>query len=84
MSFYPFIRHLYLFIYLSIYLSIHVSSVAGAPHYLVLDTNVVLEQVDLLESEGINNVIILHTGGHNGLAETRDYCTLVLQQNAIC
>lgn len=30
-------------------------------HYLVLDTNIVLEQIDVLESEGINNVIILHT-----------------------
>jgi len=38
-----------------------VASVVKGSHYLVLDTNVVLEQIDLLESEGINNVIILHT-----------------------
>jgi hypothetical protein len=33
-----------------------------APHYIVLDTNVVLEQIDLLESDGLKNVIVLHTG----------------------
>jgi len=38
-----------------------IASVLKSPHYLVLDTNVVLEQIDMLESEGINNVIILHT-----------------------
>jgi len=31
------------------------------PHYLVIDTNIVLNQIDLLESDGLNNVIILHT-----------------------
>ena len=31
------------------------------PHYVVLDTNIVLEQIDLVESEGLNNVIILST-----------------------
>jgi len=37
------------------------SSLVVQPHYLVIDTNIVLEQIDLLESEGLNNVIILHT-----------------------
>ena len=36
-------------------------SLVTQPHYLVLDTNIVLDQIDLLESEGLNNVIILHT-----------------------
>uniref|UniRef100_A0A182WAH3 Protein DIS3 homolog n=1 Tax=Anopheles minimus TaxID=112268 RepID=A0A182WAH3_9DIPT len=31
------------------------------PHYLLLDTNVVLYQMDLLEESAIQNVIILHT-----------------------
>ena len=30
-------------------------------HYLVLDTNVVLNQIDVLESEGLENVIVLST-----------------------
>jgi len=38
-----------------------IASICGFAHYLVLDTNVVLEHIDMLESEGINNVIILHT-----------------------
>jgi len=37
------------------------SSLVSTPHYLVLDTNIVLDQIDLLESEGLANVIILHT-----------------------
>jgi len=37
------------------------SSLVTQPHYLILDTNIVLDQIDLLESEGLNNVIILHT-----------------------
>jgi len=37
------------------------SSLVIEPHYLVVDTNIVLDQIDLLESEGLNNVIILHT-----------------------
>lgn len=31
------------------------------PHYLILDTNVVLDQIDVLEEEILQNVIILHT-----------------------
>lgn len=31
------------------------------PHYLVLDTNVVLDQVDVLEEDVLKNVIILNT-----------------------
>lgn len=30
-------------------------------HYLVLDTNVVLHQIDILEEEALKNVIILQT-----------------------
>ena len=37
-------------------------SVMKDPHFLVLDTNIVLEHIDALESEGVNNVIILQTG----------------------
>jgi hypothetical protein len=37
-------------------------SLVKAPHYIVLDTNVVLEQIDLLESDGLKNIIVLHTG----------------------
>jgi len=37
------------------------SSLEPAPHYVILDTNIVLEQIDLLESEGLSNVIVLHT-----------------------
>ena len=36
-------------------------SVLSAPHYLILDTNIVLEQIDLVESEGLQNVVILQT-----------------------
>ena len=42
--------------------SVYLISIEKSPHYLVLDTNVVLEQIDMLESEGLNNVIILNTG----------------------
>lgn len=31
------------------------------PHYLILDTNVVLDQIDVLEEDILKNVIILHT-----------------------
>ena len=37
------------------------SSLKATPHYLVLDTNIVLEQIDLLESEGLEHVIVLTT-----------------------
>jgi len=37
------------------------SSLVTEPHYLVVDTNIVLDQIDLLESDGLANVIILHT-----------------------
>ena len=40
---------------------LNIFSVLTAPHYVVLDTNIVLEQIDLVESEGLNNVIILST-----------------------
>lgn len=31
------------------------------PHYLVLDTNVVLDQIDVFEEDALTNIIILHT-----------------------
>lgn len=31
------------------------------PHYLVLDTNVVLDQIDVFEEDILSNIIILHT-----------------------
>lgn len=31
------------------------------PHYLVLDTNVVLDQIDVFEEDVLKNIIILHT-----------------------
>ena len=31
------------------------------PHYIVLDTNVVLDQIDILEEDIIKNIIVLHT-----------------------
>lgn len=31
------------------------------PHYLVLDTNVVLDQIDVFEEDVLCNIIILHT-----------------------
>lgn len=31
------------------------------PHYLVLDTNVILHQIDVLEADALTNVIILQT-----------------------
>ncbi|XP_034253802.1 exosome complex exonuclease RRP44 [Thrips palmi] len=39
----------------------NVSSVFSFPHYLVLDTNVVLHQIDVLEEDVLENVIILQT-----------------------
>jgi len=38
-----------------------VASVLKTPHFLVIDTNIVLNHIDALESEGINNVIVLQT-----------------------
>lgn len=38
-----------------------VSSKYQFPHYLILDTNVVLDQIDVLEEDVLKNVIILHT-----------------------
>ena len=32
------------------------------PHFVVIDTNIVLNHIDALESEGVNNVIVLQTG----------------------
>ena len=37
------------------------AALVAAPHYLVIDTNVVLDQIDLLEAEGLEHVIILTT-----------------------
>lgn len=31
------------------------------PHYVVLDTNVVLDQIDVFEEDALCNIIILHT-----------------------
>lgn len=31
------------------------------PHYLVLDTNVVLDQIDVFEEDDLCNIVILHT-----------------------
>lgn len=31
------------------------------PHYLMLDTNVILHQIDVLEEDALSNVIILQT-----------------------
>lgn len=31
------------------------------PHYLILDTNVVLDQIDVFEEDALRNIIILHT-----------------------
>lgn len=38
-----------------------ISSKWNFPHYLVIDTNVVLDQIDVLEEESIKDVIVLHT-----------------------
>ena len=46
---------------LSVFCSLVIFSVLTSPHYLILDTNIVLEQIDLVESEGLDNVIILQT-----------------------
>lgn len=40
---------------------INSSSVYSFPHYLLLDTNVVLHQIDVLEEDVLENVIILQT-----------------------
>ncbi|XP_062555669.1 exosome complex exonuclease RRP44 [Armigeres subalbatus] len=37
------------------------STVFPGPHYLMLDTNIILYQIDFLESEAIRNVIVLST-----------------------
>ncbi|RZF37909.1 hypothetical protein LSTR_LSTR005409 [Laodelphax striatellus] len=37
------------------------STLFPQPHYIVPDTNVVLDQIDILEEDAIQNVIILHT-----------------------
>lgn len=37
------------------------SSLFKFPHYIVLDTNVVLDQIDVLEESALRNVIILTT-----------------------
>ncbi|XP_036229004.2 exosome complex exonuclease RRP44 [Bactrocera oleae] len=37
------------------------STIFPFPHYLVLDTNVVLNQIDVLEEDAISNVIVLST-----------------------
>lgn len=39
----------------------HSSSLFSFPHYLVLDTNIVLDQIDVLEENSFENVIILQT-----------------------
>ena len=39
-------------------------SLVAAPHYLVLDANVVLDQIDVLEEtdgDGLDNVVVLQT-----------------------
>lgn len=38
-----------------------ISSTFEKPHYLVVDTNVVLDQIDVLEEEAIKDVIVLYT-----------------------
>ncbi len=52
-------------------------SLVKAPHYIVLDTNVVLEQIDLLESDGLKNVIVLHTGQLRTVPESGSKITCV-------
>lgn len=37
------------------------STLFNFPHYVVLDTNVVLEQIDVLEEDAIRNIIVLST-----------------------
>lgn len=37
------------------------SELFSFPHYVVLDTNVILHQIDVLEEDAIRNVIILTT-----------------------
>ncbi|XP_018332640.1 exosome complex exonuclease RRP44 [Agrilus planipennis] len=37
------------------------SGLFNYPHYLILDTNIILDQMDILEEDVICNVIILHT-----------------------
>lgn len=40
---------------------ISLNSTYPFPHYLLLDTNVVLDQIDIFEEDVLKNVIILHT-----------------------
>jgi exosome complex exonuclease DIS3/RRP44 len=37
------------------------SSILSEPHYLLLDTNVILDQIDVFEEDVIKNVIIVQT-----------------------
>lgn len=37
------------------------SSLFDFPHYVVLDTNVILHQIDVLEEDAMRNVIVLST-----------------------
>jgi exosome complex exonuclease DIS3/RRP44 len=37
------------------------SSLIADPHYLLLDTNVILDQIDVFEEEVIKDVIVLQT-----------------------
>ena len=37
------------------------SALFAEPHYLLLDTNVILDQIDVLEEDTITNVIVLQT-----------------------
>jgi exosome complex exonuclease DIS3/RRP44 len=37
------------------------SSLSELPHYLLLDTNIILDQIDVLEENAICNVIVLQT-----------------------
>lgn len=46
------------------------------PHYVVLDTNVVLHQIDVLEEDALSNVIILQTV----LEEVKHQNTAILQR----
>lgn len=39
----------------------HKSTVYSNPHYLLLDTNIILEQIDVLEEPSLTNVIIVQT-----------------------
>lgn len=37
------------------------STTHSYPHYLILDTNVILNQIDVLEEDAFSNVVILYT-----------------------